>query len=214
MDFNSFVNDNGEKETRVKIVIVGETNVGKTQFILRVCENTFNESPNATIGVDFKSKSIELNGNKFRVEIWDTAGQERYRSVAELSYRNSHGAFLVYDITHLNSIEKAKNWLQSLRKTLPDIAIMAIGNKIDLEEKRQVSLEQGHQFSKENNLLFMETSAKTGENVNDSFYSLLRKILDLKEEPFKNIKTNINLNKSQTPSINLNNSIKKSKKCC
>lgn len=130
-----------------------------------------------TLGVEFGAKVIDINNNHVKLQVWDTAGQERFRSVTRSYYRGSAGALLVYDVTRRETFIHLTNWLTDCRnQTTPNTVILMIGNKCDLNDQRQVSSEEAKEFAQENNLLYMETSAKMGTNVEESFVSTAKKI--------------------------------------
>ena len=132
----------------------------------------FNEEFRTTIGVEFGSKNLTINGKIYKIQIWDTAGQETFRSITRAYYKNSVCACIVYDITNRNSFNDVKSWFDDCKKMTPKtVQMVLIGNKIDLEDEREVSFEEGEKFAKENNMLFFETSAKNGDNIEEVFYN-------------------------------------------
>lgn len=160
-----------------KIVLVGDSTVGKSSLLSRFSEDKFSESQPITIGSDFNVRTIELEGKKIRTQIWDTAGQDRFRAIAAPFYRGANGALLVYDITrpfHHQGIEK---WLEELRKyCLPDIEITLVGNKYDLRHLRIVTKEEAVSFANKNGLKFIETSASDCHNVEDAFKDIITRM--------------------------------------
>ena len=165
-----------------KIVLVGDSNVGKTNIISRYIKNTLPKNSNPTIGVEFATRVVPLkSGGTVKAQIWDTAGQERYYAIVSAHYRRAIGALLVYDVTNGKSFQNAKKWIQELKsKAEPDIVIVLVGNKIDLveknPEKREVELEAAEKFAKQEALLFIETSAFTAKGVKEAFEMLLEEI--------------------------------------
>ena len=154
-----------------KYIIIGDSAVGKSNILLRYVYGKFNEEFQSTLGVEFAAKNLEINQKRYRIQIWDTAGQESFRSITRAYYKNSVCAFIVYDITNRTTFSNAKSWLDDIQKQCPKtVFLVLVGNKIDLKEERQVSYEEGASFAQENNMLFFETSAKTGENVEDLFF--------------------------------------------
>ena len=139
---------------------------------MRYIHDSFNEEFKTTIGVEFGSKNVTIKGKIYKIQIWDTAGEETFRSITRAYYKNSVCACIVYDITNRNSFLDVKSWLDDCKKQSPKTVILVlIGNKIDLEEQREVSFEEGNNFAKENNMLFFETSAKNGDNIENIFYN-------------------------------------------
>ena len=153
-----------------KYIIIGDSAVGKSNILLRYIHDNFNEEFQSTIGVEFGAKNIKLEDKVYRIQIWDTAGQETFRSITRAYYKNSVCAFVVYDITNRNSFQNVKSWIEDCRKQSPKTVFMVlIGNKVDLEDSRQVSYEEGSVFAEKNRMLFFETSAKTGKNIEEIF---------------------------------------------
>ncbi|KAH9818789.1 ras family-domain-containing protein [Melampsora americana] len=161
-----------------KLVLLGESAVGKSSLVLRFVQNDFQEYRESTIGAAFLTQTVQLDDQTtIKYEIWDTAGQERYKSLAPMYYRNANCAVVVYDITSSASLEKAKNWIRELqRQADAQIVIALAGNKADLEERRQVSTSDARQFAEEENLLFFETSAKDATNVHEIFQAIAKKL--------------------------------------
>lgn len=164
--------------------------------MLRFTDNDFDSDQALTIGVDFKTKIINVDGVNIKLAIWDTAGQERFRTLTPSYYRDAQGAILVYDVTKRNTFDKLDSWLQELEiyGTKPNMAKMVVGNKID-QANRELSRDDGFRFAKKHRTLFIETSAKTSEGVRDAFEEVVRKVNILTNEnlDFKNhlMKTNI-----------------------
>ena len=154
-----------------KYMIVGESSVGKSCLLLQFLDNRFKDSHDLTIGVDFGSKTIRLDdGTNVKVQIWDTAGQESFRSITKSYYRGSICALLVYDITRRSTFENLSRWLEDLREVAYNkMVVLLVGNKADLAGSREVSTEEGTEFAKKHNLIFYETSAKTGLNIEQAF---------------------------------------------
>lgn len=152
---------------KYKLVFLGEQSVGKTSLITRFMYDSFDTSYQATIGIDFLSKTVYLEDRTIRLQLWDTAGQERFRSLIPSYIRDSTVAVIVYDIANLTSFQETKKWIQDVRKERgDDVLIMLVGNKTDLSSTRQVTTIEGMEQAKELNVLFIETSAKVGYNVN------------------------------------------------
>ncbi|KAI9197328.1 ras family-domain-containing protein [Polychytrium aggregatum] len=158
---------------KFKLVFLGEQSVGKTSLITRFMYDTFDNTYQATIGIDFLSKTMYLEDRTVRLQLWDTAGQERFRSLIPSYIRDSSVAVVVYDITNRNSFMNTSKWVDDVRAERGnDVIIVLVGNKTDLGDKRQVSTEEGEKKGKEFNVMFIETSAKAGYNVK----ALFRKI--------------------------------------
>ena len=151
----------------LKLIIAGDCSVGKTSLINRYTNQTFKEKYVATIGMDFSSQDIELDGKEYCLQIWDTAGLEKYRSLVSNLFKKCAGALLVYEIGNKESFQNIPNFIKTCKENSPEEVVMVlVGNKSDLEE-RQVSTEEGQKLAEENGMLFLETSAKTGENVKE-----------------------------------------------
>jgi len=165
-----------------KYIVVGDTAVGKSCLLLQFTDKRFQPVHDLTIGVEFGSRMINIEGHQVKLQIWDTAGQEKFRSITRSYYRGTAGALLVYDITRRETFDHLTEWLEDCRKySNPNIVIMLIGNKCDLEEKRVVSREEGEQFAKNHQLFFLETSAKTTENVDEAFIATAKHIYEKAE---------------------------------
>ncbi|XP_026473075.1 ras-related protein Rab-18-like [Ctenocephalides felis] len=164
--------------TTLKILIIGESGVGKSSLLLRFTEDNFDEDQSLTIGVDFKTKKITIDGSVIKLAIWDTAGQERFRTLTPSYYRDAQGAILVYDVSNKNSFNKMQEWLSELDtySTRPNLVKMLVGNKID-KEPREVSREEGLKFARRHKTLFIEASAKTCTGVQCAFEELVHKII-------------------------------------
>ena len=142
--------------------------VGKSCLLLQFTDKRFHHDHELTIGVEFGSRIVEMDGKSVKLQIWDTAGQEAFRSITRSYYRGAAGALLVYDITRRETFEKLASWLKDAKQySTTDMSIMIVGNKSDLDAKREVSFEEGKQFAENNDLLFMEVSAKSGQNVEE-----------------------------------------------
>ncbi|BFZ63119.1 GTP-binding protein of the rab/ypt [Saitoella coloradoensis] len=161
-----------------KLVLLGESAVGKSSLVLRFVKDQFEEFRESTIGAAFLTQTISLDDQTtIKFEIWDTAGQERYKSLAPMYYRNAQAAVVVYDITQPASLDKAKSWVKELQRQASDSIIIALaGNKADLNESRAVPTEEAAAYAKEAGLLFFETSAKSNENVSELFEAIARKL--------------------------------------
>ena len=166
------------EEHNFKVVLVGETGVGKTSIISQFIDQVFEEDLQTSTGGSFSSKEIFFdNGKSLKLEIWDTAGQERYRSLTKIFYKNSSCAILVYDITKKQTFDELKNyWIGQIKESAPkDIMLAIVGNKEDLLDKEQVDENEARDFAKENNALFFSTSAKNSDAINQLFIDIGKK---------------------------------------
>mmetsp|Transcript_8111 Transcript_8111/g.9302 ORF Transcript_8111/g.9302 Transcript_8111/m.9302 type:complete len:213 (+) Transcript_8111:310-948(+) len=163
-----------------KVVLIGDSGVGKSNLLSRFTRNEFNLESKSTIGVEFATKSIKTDGKIIKAQIWDTAGQERYRAITSAYYRGAVGALLVYDISKHISFENVERWLKELRDHADNnIVIMLVGNKSDLRHLRAVSTEAATSFAEANNLAFIETSALDSTGVDTAFQKILTEIYQL-----------------------------------
>uniref|UniRef100_A0A8C7IB72 small monomeric GTPase n=1 Tax=Oncorhynchus kisutch TaxID=8019 RepID=A0A8C7IB72_ONCKI len=154
-----------------KLLLIGDSGVGKTCLLFRFSEDAFNTTFISTIGIDFKIRTIELDGKKIKLQIWDTAGQERFRTITTAYYRGAMGIMLVYDITNEKSFENIKNWIRNIEEhASSDVERMILGNKCDMNDKRQVSKERGEKLAIDYGIKFLETSAKSSLNVEEVSY--------------------------------------------
>ncbi|KAL1809435.1 hypothetical protein DCAR_0728973 [Daucus carota subsp. sativus] len=174
-------NSNNDYDTKIdyvfKVVLIGDSAVGKSQLLSRFARNEFTIDSKATIGVEFQTKTLILDHKVVKAQIWDTAGQERYRAVTSAYYRGAVGAILVYDMTKRQTFEHIANWLEELRgRADKNIMIMLIGNKSDLGSLRAVPIEDAQEFADKENLCFMETSALEATNVEAVFLTVLKEI--------------------------------------
>ena len=154
----------------LKYIIIGDAAVGKSNLLLRYAHGQFKPEYQLTIGVEFGAKNIQLVNKIFRIQIWDTAGQENFRSITRAYYKNSVCALVVYDISSRDSFEHVTSWIEDCKNQSPKTIFMVlVGNKCDLNDKRQVSVEEGKDLAEKNDMLFFETSAKDGINVDEIF---------------------------------------------
>ena len=167
-----------------KVILIGNASVGKSCLLLRFCDNTFNESYYSTIGVDFKIKTITLENSKVvKLQIYDTAGQERFHTITSSYYHAADGIGIVYDVTRQDSFDSINSWLSDVEKLAkPDAMKILIGNKCDLTETKIISQDQGFDIAKAFGIPFIETSAKTSENVDNLFYQMAVEMVKRKEQ--------------------------------
>ena len=164
-----------------KILTLGETTVGKTSILNKFTDNVFTSTQLPTIGIDFKIKNIKIGELNIGLKIWDTAGQERYRNITKQYFKGADGILLVFDLTKRDTFDKINQWIEQLNNytSTYEISIVLIGNKKDLPD-REISFEEGKKRAKELNVEYFETSAKTGENINEAFMNLSQLILKKK----------------------------------
>ncbi|MED6167847.1 Complex III subunit 3 [Stylosanthes scabra] len=176
----------GNKRLQAKLVLLGDMGTGKTSLVLRFVKGQFSEYQESTIGAAFFTQVLSLNEATVKFDIWDTAGQERYHSLAPMYYRGAAAAIVVYDITSMESFGRAKKWVQQVqRHANPSLIMFLVANKADLETDRKVANEEGEEYAKENGLSFLETSAKTAQNVNELFYEIGMELKEIgKSKPF------------------------------
>ena len=205
-----------------KILLIGNSAVGKSSLILQFVENSWNEIFVPTIGVDFKIKTLNIDDKRVKLQIWDTAGQERFKNITAAYYRGALGVMLVYDITDVETFKALNSWLIEIEKNAnKNVVKLLVGNKIDLEEQRKITYQQGSEFAESYGMSFIETSVKNNANVNEAFEKLGREIMVLTaNDKEKNIgvsnnkkKKSIDLSKQQEQ-IDINTNNKTNKQCC
>ena len=169
-----------EYDLMFKILLLGDSGVGKSSLLLRYTKNEFNTDIRSTIGVEFAVKFLKIDNFQLKVQIWDTAGMERYRSITSAYYKGAKGVIIVYDICRQKSFENVDKWIDDFKsKADEDAVILLIGNKNDLDEKREVSKAEAEIMAQKNKFAFMETSAKDNNNVNKAFETLLNEIVKI-----------------------------------
>jgi len=163
-----------------KLLLIGDSNVGKSSILLRFTDDDFEEDHPCTIGVDFKIKMLNLHDQKIGLSIWDTAGQEKFRSLTSSYYRGTQGIILVFDVTERESFQHLDNWLKEIElySTNENVVKLLVGNKIDMQEKRDVKKEEAIQFARDRGMIYLECSAKTKFGIQNAFEELVQKILD------------------------------------
>lgn len=160
-----------------KLLLIGDSGVGKSCLLLRFADHTYTESYISTIGVDFKIRTIELDGKTIKLQIWDTAGQERFRTITSSYYRGAHGIIVVYDVTDLESFNNVKQWLNEIeRYACENVNKLLVGNKSDLVSKKVVEYETAKEFADKLEIPFLETSAKAATNVEKAFLTMAAEI--------------------------------------
>ena len=193
-----------------KVLLIGNSDVGKSSLILRYVDQIWNDVFVPTIGVDFKVKSLEVDKKLVKMQIWDTAGQERFRNVISSYFKGAHGILLIYDITAKDSFKELENWLGEVeRNANSQVLKILIGNKCDLEDRREISKDEGEAFAMRNGMQFMETSAKLNTNVNEAFEALAKIMVESSNK--RNV---INFEKKTIKVDKGANLNKQKKKCC
>lgn len=182
---------NTEYDYLFKLLLIGDSGVGKSCLLLRFADHTYTESYISTIGVDFKIRTIELDGKTIKLQIWDTAGQERFRTITSSYYRGAHGIIVVYDVTDLESFNNVKQWLNEIdRYACENVNKLLVGNKCDLVSKKAVEYETAKEFADKLDIPFLETSAKAATNVEKAFLTMAQEIKNnVASQPQQNTKT-------------------------
>lgn len=192
-----------------KLLIIGDAGVGKTGIMNRYIYNNFNHQSKPTMGVEFGTKKTKINNIIIRAQIWDTAGQEKYRSITSAYYRGAKAAIVVYDITNKESFDNVEKWISEIKATGDKkMFIVICGNKVDLEEQREVSIEKAKEKSANNNLMLIETSAKTNENI-DQVFDIISNFI------YNDYKDNIEIEREEVIDVrHIDISAGKERKCC
>ena len=196
----------------LKIILIGDSCVGKSNILLKYLKNEFDPNSRATVGVEFGTKNIIINNKKIKIQIWDTAGQERYRSITSAYYKGAKGALIVYDITRKCTFDNIDKWISDLKLNGDkNICIVILGNKSDLDDKREVSKDDGIKKSEMYKTAFLETSALNGDNIGKAFDEIIEQIIQNNKSFFED-----NNKKEMDKGVNLNESNKDNdkKKCC
>ena len=195
----------------IKILTLGDTLVGKSSIVLRFSDNRFDDNQLATIGIDYKTKYIKVKDASVKVLLWDTAGQEKFRNIARQYYKGANGVLLIYDVCDRKSYERIGFWMDELKQNneIEQLYIILVGNKIDLEEKRVVTREEAEKYAEDNNINYLEVSAKTGEGILDLFNEVTKGTMD---KVFNDQDNNEDKEKIKTY-LDTNNNRKRKKKC-
>mmetsp|Transcript_2370 Transcript_2370/g.6101 ORF Transcript_2370/g.6101 Transcript_2370/m.6101 type:complete len:203 (-) Transcript_2370:704-1312(-) len=190
---------NSEYDYLFKLLLIGDSGVGKSCLLLRFADDTYTESYISTIGVDFKIRTIELEGKTIKLQIWDTAGQERFRTITSSYYRGAHGIIVVFDVTDLESYNNVKQWLHEIdRYACQNVKKLLVGNKCDLAAKRAVTSETAKEFAESLGIQYLETSAKNSTNVEKAFTTMAGQIRKwMATQPTPTTQTKINIKKGQ-----------------
>jgi Ras-related protein Rab-1A len=196
-----FINE--DFENIIELLLIGDQNVGKSNFIFRFTENKFSESHQATIGIDVKVKNITIDNKVYKVQIFDTSGQEAYKSISRNYYLKVQGILLMFDLTNKFSFQNLENWIKEIYNIRDKVPFMIIGNKCDLENKIEVNDDEVIQFGNKNDASYYKTSAKNGKNVDNAIINFVKQIIDLDIT-----------NKDKTYILDGSSIIKEKKKCC
>uniref|UniRef100_R4FN30 Ras-related protein Rab-35 n=3 Tax=Rhodnius TaxID=13248 RepID=R4FN30_RHOPR len=165
-----------------KLLIIGDSGVGKSSLLLRFADNTFTGNYITTIGVDFKIRTMDIDGEKVKLQIWDTAGQERFRTITSTYYRGTHGVIVVYDVTSGDSFANVKRWLHEIEQNCEVVNRILVGNKNDTPDRKVVLTEDAQRFADQMAIQLFETSAKENINVEEMFLAITRQVLRTKKE--------------------------------
>ena len=202
-----------ENEERINIMTLGNTEVGKSCFILRFTDNIFQEIYLATVGIDFKIKTETINNKQYKLFLYDTTGQEKYKSIALNIIKNAQGIILMYDITDRKSFESIPEWIKSIKDAKgSNFPMILLGNKLDKEDVRVIKEKEGKELADEYNIKFFETSNKTGTNIQEAGMALVNEILKINN--LENRENSMSNNNNTRLSIKNTKVKKESKRCC
>ena len=166
----------------IQLLVIGDSSVGKTSLITRYTNGTFKEEYLATVGLDYYSKVEAINNQTINIKLWDTAGQERYKALTQNYFRNAEGVLLTFDVTNTDSFNNLKDWIGSIKTNMESknifLPLIIVGNKIDMEDAREINKEDAEKFVSDNSYKYFETSAKTGEGVDDAIRDLVNQVLE------------------------------------
>lgn len=194
-----------------KLLIIGDSGVGKSSLLIRFSDNTFSGSYITTIGVDFKIRTVVINGERVKLQIWDTAGQERFRTITNTYYRGTHGVIVVYDVTNGESFANVKRWLQEIESNCDVVNKVLVGNKNDDPNRKVVITEDAQRFANQMDIQLFETSAKDNLNVEEMFLAITEQVLRHKKQTQKQVQTDQN---NDMVILRKGGNIKKKNKCC
>ena len=204
------MSEESESEERINIMSLGNSTVGKSSFIVRFTENNFKETYLATVGIDFKVKTVTIKEKNYKLFFYDTSGQEKYKSLSFNIIKNAHGIILMYDITNRISFESISDWIKSVKDQKGEnFPMILLGNKMDMEDKRIVKEEEGKQLANEYNIDFYETSNLNGINVQEAGLAMVKKILDKREKENIEYKSNSSSKLSSRRNAKVEN-----RRCC
>lgn len=182
------------RSTLFKLLIVGESGVGKTCILLQFADGRFENSHLSTIGVDFKVKEMVVDDKPVKLQIWDSAGQERFRNITASYYRNCSGILIVYDVTDHESFDRVSKWIEEVRAYVPTVPLIILGNKADLESERAVTVEEGKELAERHKLVCVETSAKESTNIESTFVEFARQLIkDQESRPKPEVTSQVNV---------------------
>ena len=205
---------NSEQEAQIvlKLLLLGDSSVGKTSILLKYISNKFDESSISTVGVDYMDKIIDYNKFKIKLQIWDTSGEEKFRTITKNFYRNADGLLVVFDLTKKESYDHIRSWINEAKENNDKLKTILIGNKLDLKDERIVTNEVAKQFAEKNNLKYIETSAKDGTNINESFQAIIDLLFDGKSS--EEILHEFTKQDSSLSVVDDSMEVKKKKACC
>ena len=205
---------NSEQEAQIvlKLLLLGDSSVGKTSILLKYISNKFDESSISTVGVDYMDKIIDYNKFKIKLQIWDTSGEEKFRTITKNFYRNADGLLVVFDLTKKESYDHIKSWLDEAKENNDKLKTILIGNKLDLKDERIVAIDVAKQFAEKNNLKYIETSAKDGTNINELFQAIIDLLFDGKSS--EEILHEFTKQDSSLSVVDDSMEVKKKKACC
>ena len=205
---------NSEQEAQIvlKLLLLGDSSVGKTSILLKYISNKFDESSISTVGVDYMDKIIDYNKFKIKLQIWDTSGEEKFRTITKNFYRNADGLLVVFDLTKKESYDHIKSWINEAKENNDKLKTLLIGNKLDLKDERIVAIDVAKQFAEKNNLKYIETSAKDGTNINESFQAIIDLLFDGKSS--EEILHEFTKQDSSLSVVDDSMEVKKKKACC